>query len=318
MVEYASRLGKRGHSVWILGPDRRVPDWLAPYYDGFKLADIERGYREFKADVAIATGGRAARRLARMTRVRVKAYSVVILESLNKPTEKHGKIIDRDRFLRDPYHQGWLYYANSSWMKDMVEKQFGQKCYLVLAPSNERMKPVPSIKPEDKLWVLAYGGNSDWKGGHRTAEAVAIAKKTLPNLEMIHYSQRSVPRSRALVKHWSNPPQEVLPQIYSSADLFCHSSRFEGFSNCALEAISCGTPVVSYKTRGIEDVVVHRQTGWIVDEFDTRQMARAIIRVLQDRGVYEEMKIKCLEKAAEFSWEKTLLTLETIFEEALR
>lgn len=316
VAEYAMRLGRRGHDVYILTTNKSMPEWLSTY-DSFKLADIDQ-YRHWKSDVAIATGGRAGRRLGRMDKVKVKAYSVVMLESLNKPTEKNGREIDRDKFLRDCYRQNWIYYANSSWMQEVVERDFGQKCHLVLAPPHERMRPVPTtMKPEGKIWVLGYGGNADWKGGHRTAEAVSLAKKSIPELEMIHYAQKSVPRSRVLVKHWSNPPQEFLPEIYSAADLFCHSSRFEGFANCCMESVCCGTPVISYRTRGIEDIVIHRKTGIIVDEFDTAHMARAMIRLLQDRPLYERLKTECLEKAAEFSWDATMMQLENIFKERL-
>ena len=311
IVEYAMRLGKRGHEVFVLTPDKVLPDWLAPYYDGFRLIDIEK-YRDFRTDVAIATGGRAARRLGRMTRAKVKAYSVVMLESMNKPTEKHGQIIDRDRFLSDPYGQKWIYYSNSTWMKNVVEDQFKQKCHLVLAPPSERMKPSVSLKPEGKLWGLGYGGTSSWKGGQRTAEAIALAKKSLPNLEMIHYSQKSVPRTRVLAEHWANPKQDLLPQIYSSADVFIHSSRFEGFANTVAESMSCGTPVISYKTLGVEDLVIHNETGIIVEEFDVNHMARAIIRLLTDNALYTKLKVKCIEHMQQFNWEKTLSTLEII------
>lgn len=319
VVEYASRLGARGHDVWILGTDLEMPDWLASYYGDIKFANIKEGYKDFETDVAIATGGRAARRLGRMNKAKVKAYSVVMLESLNKPTEKHGKEIDRDSPLRDPYEQSWLYYANSSWMQEVVERDFGQKCHLVLAPSNERMRPVPSIKPKDKYWVLGYGGTSSWKGGQRTATAVEIARRTLPNIEMIHYSQKSRPRSNVVVQHWSNPDQKLLPQIYSSADIFCHSSRFEGFANVPFEAMCCGTPVVSYNTRGIEDIVIDGETGLIVDQLDDFDaMAKTLINLTTDSERLEYMKQKCLDKAAEFSWDKTLNQLESIFEEALK
>jgi len=317
ICEYASHLFQRGHEVFILTPDKKLPDWLKLYEGTFRLADIER-YRHFRTDIAIATGGRAARRLGRMQGAKGKIYSVVMLESLNKPTEKHGQEIDRDRCLKDPYGQKWTYYANSTWMKEVVETKFGQKCHLVLAPSNERMRPsTPIYRPEGKLLILGYGGCSNWKGGQRTADAVALAKKSLPNLEMIHYSQRSVPKSRVVVKHWSSPSQELIPQIYSSADIFVHSSRFEGWANAPFESISCGTPVISYRTPGIEDFIIHNETGVIVDEFDNTHMARAIIRLLTDQALYGKLKIKCIDKAAEFTWEKTLSKLEQIFEEAL-
>ena len=315
IAEYASRLAKRGHEVYILSPDKEIPEWLSPYKGTYRLVNID-GYRTFRTDVAIATGGRSGRRLGRMTGAKVKCYSVVMKESLNKPTEKHGKIIDRDFVLRDPYGQKWIYYANSTWMKNVVEQEFGQKCHLVLAPPNERMRPSESFKPQDKLWALGYG-HGDWKGGQRTADAVALAKKSLPNLEMIHYSQRGNPRSRCLVKHWSRPSQDLLPQIYSSADVFIHSSRFEGFANTIGESMSCGVPCISYKTPGVEDLVIHNETGIIVDEFDVNHMARAIIRLLTDNALYTKLKVKCVEHMQQFSWDSTLSKLEILFKECL-
>lgn len=313
--EYAMRLGKRGHDVHILTPDKKLPDWLRGFYDGFKLFDIDR-YREFKADVAVATGARSGRRLSRMVHVKAKLYSVVLLESLTKATEKHGQIIDRDRFLKDPYKQGWIYYANSTWMKEIVENKFGQKCHLVLAPSNEKMKPIASFRPADKEWALGYG-HGDWKGGQRTADAISLAKKSLPNLEMIHYSSRGAPRSRSMVKHWSSPSQELLPQIYSSANVTIHSSRYEGFANVVMESMSCGTPVISYKTPGIGDLIIHNETGIIVEEFDNTHMARAIIRLLTNKELYNKIKANTTKHMSQFTWEKTLTTLEQVFEEAL-
>jgi glycosyltransferase involved in cell wall biosynthesis len=317
VCEYAMRLGKRGHDVYILTPDKVLPDWLVGYYDGFKLFDIDK-YRSFKADVAVATGAKAGRRLSRMDHIKVKAFSVVLLESLTKPTEKHGQIIDRDRFLRDPYEQGWIYYANSVWMKDIVETKFGQKCHLVIAPTNERMKPSPPIyKSEGKLIVCGFGGNSNWKGGARTAEAAVIAQKTLPNLEMIHYAKRSKPRLPIIVKHWSEPKQDLLPRIYSSADVFIHSSRWEGWSNTCAEALACGVPVISYKTSGIESLVIHNETGIIVDNFDVNDMARAIVDLLTNRELYNKIRVNTTKHMSQFTWEKTLTSLETIFVEAL-
>ena len=69
---------------------------------------------------------------------------------------------------------------------------------------------------------------------------------------------------------------------------------------------------------GIENLIIHNETGIIVDEFDNTQMARAIIRLLLDQNLYNKLKIKCIEHVQQFTWEKTLSNLEQIFEEALK
>jgi glycosyltransferase involved in cell wall biosynthesis len=77
--------------------------------------------------------------------------------------------------------------------------------------------------------------------------------------------------------------------------------------------MSCGVPCISYKTPGIEDLIIHNETGIIVDEFDVNHMARAIIRLLTDNALYTKLKVKCVEHMQQFSWEKTLSMLEQIF-----
>ncbi|MEB3191638.1 MAG: glycosyltransferase [Snowella sp.] len=53
---------------------------------------------------------------------------------------------------------------------------------------------------------------------------------------------------------------------YSAADLFVMPSRIESFGLTALESMACATPVLAFRTGGIPDLVIHRQTGWLADQ----------------------------------------------------
>jgi len=58
---------------------------------------------------------------------------------------------------------------------------------------------------------------------------------------------------------------------YSAADLFVMPSQIESFGLTALESMSCGTPVLAFRTGGIPDLVRHHETGWLAEQVSSVQ-----------------------------------------------
>lgn len=104
-------------------------------------------------------------------------------------------------------------------------------------------------------------------------------------------------------------PDETLPILYSAADVFVYPTLFEGFGLPCLEAMSCGCPVISSNTSSIPEVV--GDSGLLINPYDTREIANAIYKVLMDNELRNIMKQKGLNRAKDFSWEKSAFkTLE--------
>ncbi len=74
-----------------------------------------------------------------------------------------------------------------------------------------------------------------------------------------------------------------VPQILSSLDLFVLSSYLEGLGSSILDAMACRLPVVATKVGGIPEVVVHRETGILVPPRNPQAIARAILKLYNDR-----------------------------------
>lgn len=74
--------------------------------------------------------------------------------------------------------------------------------------------------------------------------------------------------------------QNALPEILSAADVFLLPSQSESFGLSALEAMSCGTPVVATSMGGIPEVVVHGENGFIAELGDISRMAKYTIDLL--------------------------------------
>lgn len=78
-------------------------------------------------------------------------------------------------------------------------------------------------------------------------------------------------------------PEGDLPALYSAASLLVYPSFYEGFGLPPLEAMACGTPVVTSNTSSLPEVV--GEAGLMVDPEDSAALAQAIHRVLNDESL---------------------------------
>ncbi len=90
------------------------------------------------------------------------------------------------------------------------------------------------------------------------------------------------------------------PALYSAAELFVFPSFYEGFGFPPLEAMACGTPVVSSSASSLPEVL--EQAVMYADPFDVSDMAGAMAAVLGSRDVADGLKQKGLAQAAKFTW----------------
>ncbi|MBI5034334.1 MAG: glycosyltransferase family 4 protein [Chloroflexi bacterium] len=110
-------------------------------------------------------------------------------------------------------------------------------------------------------------------------------------------------------------PQNELPLWYQIADLFAYPSIYEGFGLPPLEAMACGTPVVTSNASAIPEVV--GDAAITVAPDDEAALGDAIIRVLTDHALYEQMVARGLAQAKKFSWERAAKKTTAIYRAVL-
>lgn len=91
--------------------------------------------------------------------------------------------------------------------------------------------------------------------------------------------------------------------LYNSAWLFVFPSLYEGFGFPPLEAMACGTPVISANTSSLPEVLGNAAIH--LDPLDEGAWADTIKHVAEDKGRQEELRRRGLEQAAKFTWDTT-------------
>jgi len=112
------------------------------------------------------------------------------------------------------------------------------------------------------------------------------------------------------VRHVGFVPAADLPLWYNSAEAFLFPSIYEGFGLPVLEAMACGTPVVTADVSSLPEVA--GDAGLCLPPEDSEPWADALVSIKADLDWREEAREKGLDRAGRFSWERTAaLTLDS-------
>jgi glycosyltransferase involved in cell wall biosynthesis len=192
----------------------------------------------------------------------------------------------------------------SQWLADLVKQSF-LKDYPVRVINNgidlSIFKPMPNDFrkkygiPEDKYIVLgvAFG----WGKRKGLDVFIALSQKLDSKKYQIvlvgtdDVIDKILPKNIISI-HRTHDPLE-LAQIYTSADVFANPSREENFPTVNIEALACGTPIVTFDIGGSAEIV-SQGTGFVVTCDDIEGMKDAIIYLCSHKQHFTK---SCLNRA---------------------
>ena len=112
--------------------------------------------------------------------------------------------------------------------------------------------------------------------------------------------------------------QNNVEQLFQIADLFLLPSEFESFGLSALEAMSCGVPVIGANGGGLPELVVSGETGFLSKPGDTSEMGRMALEYLQNPDLQERMSRICRERArSEYEEDQIIGRYESYYQDVL-
>jgi len=177
----------------------------------------------------------------------------------------------------------------------------------------------PDVSPIDefcdgKVNILFVGRLEKRKGLNYLLEAFRQVKQEISNSRLIIVGpgtrlrrkyKRQVMRSGLKdVVFVGYVAYDELPRYYKTADVFCApATGRESFGIILLEAMAVGKPIVASNIEGYASVVTHGVDGLLVPPEDKEMLAQALISLLTDQSLRQEMGAKGRVKALEYSWE---------------
>ncbi len=112
--------------------------------------------------------------------------------------------------------------------------------------------------------------------------------------------------------------QESVVELLSCADLLLLPSQTESFGLAALEAMSCGVPVIASKTGGLPEVVTHGKTGYLHSVGNVEAMAESAISILKSDRLWARMSAACRKFAVDvYSTERIVPKYEKYYAEIM-
>jgi glycosyltransferase involved in cell wall biosynthesis len=174
-------------------------------------------------------------------------------------------------------------------------------------PRKDSRTEIPGIQP-GKPVVLFTGRISHEKGVMELPEIIRGIKETIPDLKLVvagtgpaeNELRDALPE--AIFLGWVN--HDDLPGIYSSADLLILPSKFDTFSCVVLEALSCGLPVIAYKTKGPKDIILDGTNGYLVNS--NPEFIRKMNGFFTDNALQACFRENALTRAKEYNKENII------------
>lgn len=106
-------------------------------------------------------------------------------------------------------------------------------------------------------------------------------------------------------------PNADLADLYNGAFAFLYTSLRESFGIPLLEAMACGTPVITSNTSAIPEIA--GKDALLVDPFNENEIADKLLLLETDSGYYAQQQTYGLQRVKSFSWEKTAQDLHKIY-----
>jgi L-malate glycosyltransferase len=222
----------------------------------------------------------------------------------------------------------------SHWLKDETRRIFGTEGELRVIPNFvdvERFSPgldpehrARFAKPEEKILVHA----SNFRPVKRVQDVVRIlsmVREHLPARLVLVGDGPELPRAAELAADLGvrehvvfAGQQESIEALLRVADLFLLPSEFESFGLAALEALSCGLPVIATKTGGLAEVVDEGENGHLCRVGDAACMASFAVSLLTDPARHESFRVAARASVlTRYDANKVVVAYEKFYEETL-
>lgn len=217
--------------------------------------------------------------------------------------------------------------CNSKWLQNIMKNKINEKSYLLNPGINLSIFKTfknPNEKYRDKKeWTIVslLDEKRDWKGFEDASKSIAIARKYLEDKDIkikwkvfgLHSPSKDYKTKFEYVGKLFN---EDLAKLYSSSDMVLLTSWYESFPLPPLEAMACGSVVITTQY-GTEDYVFDGENGLVCLPRQIDEIAKRIVYAVENPNKCLKMVENGLKTVQNYTWEKRTDDLEKILKESI-
>ncbi|MBD3280594.1 glycosyltransferase [Candidatus Dojkabacteria bacterium] len=306
IYEHANRLADKGLTVYLLhlndGKDRSWFD-INPKMKILPFSETEKWIG--KIDIIIATFNETLWNIIDLPDTIKKAYFVQSDERHFYESGSLGEYLSNATYT----FKNVFYYTEATWMQEWLKNDFGIDAPIFKNKINkDQFFPDPDPKLKSKKKIVLVEGNTD-----TLKKGVQDAAKALQDIDyekwLLTNAKEPLPKyTKIFDRIFSSPPQDEIRKIYSSADLLVKPSYFEGSPLPHMEAMCCGTALLTTDCTGVYEYCKHLENSYIVKLGDIQQMKNAIKLLIQNPEQRESLVNNGLKLAEEvlYDWDSEI------------
>jgi len=177
-------------------------------------------------------------------------------------------------------------------------------------------------------YLLFLGGEKPHKNVQNVVRAFAEARRDRPDLPHLLALAGPMPKNSARIDALiaaldvgaaiARPgliEEDDLPGLFAGADVLLYPTLYEGFGLPVVEAMACGTPVLTSSTSALQEIA--GGYAYLVDPLDVDAIARGIVALTTDPKVRADFVELGKKRALDFSWDKAAERTLEVYGEAL-
>ena len=186
----------------------------------------------------------------------------------------------------------------SKWLMSLVDRSYLKNCNKEVVNNGINLDDFKQTKEKnDRFTVIAVAGV--WAEDRGLNEMNKIIPLLDKDIDVIAVGKNSEQIKNCNSIKFTNSKQELV-NLYSSSHLLMMPTLDDNFPTVNIEALACGTPVITYKTGGSPEIV-DENTGEVIEKGDYREMANRINHI---KNSYAFDSKRCMDRAKKFSIEE--------------
>jgi len=297
ILEEALRLSQRGWNVCIYSIGRE-PHWFPMPPDMWrKFQDYEHLKTVLVAEDGwkVATWWKTAQVVNECLRGDEGCYLVqdIEVEYYSAPRMKEMVMATYDLPLRK--------YTTSRW----VEANLPDTTWVGIGLDLDLYRPLELER--DPATVLAFPRKQRLKGFRQLGE---LSRRLGQNISLVTVGVMPIQLGGAWKRHYTGLPDREIVRLYNQIACFVSTTLHEGFGLPHIEAMACGTPVITTDANGNMTFCEDGKNCLVYDGDDMAGMAMGVHRVLTDEALWKSLARHGLETAAEYPWGPVIDRLE--------